>query len=692
MRIWRLDDGRQSLAFAADTGLPEVFYWGAALPEGEDLQALYAASRSDVTGGMLDDNPPLTICPESSATFPGQPGLRLRDAKGHALAPRFALRDVVAGMQSLSFDLEDAALGLRYSAAFSLDAETKMLTAQASLESEAPVIVEWFAAPVLPAPQQADEIIDFSGSWIGEFRENSTPWAPGLRVRESVLGRTDHAHFPAAILPETGANNTQGAAYALHLGWSGGHRMIAEELPDGRRQIQLGTASGSHRAPVKALATPKLYATWSGAGMNGCATAFQHHLRDRVITWPKPDAPRPVHYNCWEAIYFDHDLATLTEIADIAADLGAERFVLDDGWFGKRDDDTTSLGDWQIDPRKWPDGLTPLIDHVHGLGMSFGLWFEPEMVNEDSDLYRAHPDWLLGAPDQLRGRQQLVLNMALPEVRDYLYGCIAAVLQSHAIDYIKWDHNRVLPVSDAAQAEGFYDLLARLRAAFPETEIESCSSGGGRIDFGVMEHCQRVWLSDSNDALERQRIQHAAARFLPSAVTGSHVGPRHCHTSGRVLSMPLRAWTAAQRHMGFEMDPRELTAEEAASLKSATAWYKANRDWMMAGSILRLDAPDPAITAEQQIASDGSRFALFAAHTEASTQILPRPLRLTGLAPDARYEVRLATATDVPALSRTPNALKDGPVTLTGAALMQQGLRLPWSFPGTIHVVEGHRL
>ena len=221
--------------------------------------------------------------------------------------------------------------------------------------------------------------------------------------------------------------------------------------------------------------------------------------------------------------------------------MGAERFVLDDGWFGRRDDDTTSLGDWTVDRAQMARGLHPLIAHVHALGMTFGLWFEPEMVNPDSDLLRAHPDWLLGPADQVTGRNQMVLNLALPEVQDNLFRQVSAILTEYPIDYVKWDHNRLLPVVDAAQTRGTYALLDRLRAAHPTVEIESCASGGGRIDAGILARTQRVWLSDSNDALERLRIQHDAALFLPAAVTGSHVGPRHCHTSGRVLPMAFRA-------------------------------------------------------------------------------------------------------------------------------------------------------
>jgi alpha-galactosidase len=366
--------------------------------------------------------------------------------------------------------------------------------------------------------------------------------------------------------------------------------------------------------------------------------------------------------------------------------------VLDDGWFGRRDDDTTSLGDWAIDARKYPDGLAPLIDHIHGLGMTFGIWFEPEMVNPDSDIYRVHPDWALGAKDQVLGRQQMVFDMARADVRDYLYTQIAAVLSAYEIDYIKWDHNRVLPHTDAGQACGTYALLDRLRTDFPDVEIESCSSGGGRIDFGIMARTQRVWLSDSNDALERLRIQHNAALFLPMAVTGSHVGPRHCHTSGRVIDIRMRAWVAAARHMGFEMDPRELTKDEAAVLRDVTAWWKANRNWTTTADILRLDSADPAVIAEQQLAQDRTRFVVFAGKTDTSAQILPRPLRLTQLDPTAQYRITLRNRGDAVGLSRGTPALKTGDLVLTGQYLMSQGINLPWSFPLTMWVIEGEKL
>ena len=689
MTTYRIDAGGQTLALAVTKGLPEVIYWGARLPDGEDLQAIALAAQNDVTGGMLDALPALSLTPESGRAFQGQPGLVLSDTDGTPLLPAFHFDRAEVTPTHLRLISRAGGLTLTHDIRAS---ETGILTLQTDLTSTTPVRLHWLSTPVLPAPQLATEMIDVSGKWTREFALNNVAWTPGIRLRESRTGRSGHENPPYLILPETGCTNTQGTAFALHYGWSGGHRMVAEELPDGRRQVQFGHATGAETEPGTHFQTAPLYAAFSTTGLNGIGTSFQRHIRQDIVRWPSPAKPRPVHYNCWEAVYFNHTLAGLTALADKAAALGAERFVLDDGWFGHRDNDTTSLGDWTIDRKKWPDGLHPLIAHIHHLGMTFGLWFEPEMVNEDSDLFRAHPDWMLGPRDQTTGRHQMVLNLALPQVQDNLFHQISAILTEYPIDYIKWDHNRLLPVVDAAQTRGIYALLHRLRTAHPSVEIESCASGGGRIDAGILAHTHRVWLSDSNDALERLRMQHDAALFLPAAITGSHVGPRKSHTSGRVLPMAFRAHIAAQRHMGFEMDLAELTDDEAATLKSVTTWWKKNRHWTMTADILRLDAADPAITAEMQIAVDGSRFILTAGQSETSLQILPRPLRLTGLDPAAQYKITLKNPEVAAKHSRGPNALKIGPLTLSGQYLMTQGILLPAGWPATIFVVEGTRL
>lgn len=689
-QTWRLDDARQTFVLASENRrCPEVVYWGPPLPSDEDLSALADVQRLDVTGGMLDAHPDLSLCPEAARSFPGQPGLILRDTDSTPLLPKFKLVEVTKAAGSITVRCEDQANALHYEALIALDAQTHVLSMIAKLRADRPLHLHWLAAPVLPAPQHSDEMIDVSGRWCGEFQLNRTGWSAGIRYRENRTGRTGHEHFPGLIIPCRGATNTAGEAYAFHYGWSGGHRMIAEELPDGRRQIQFGHAARMETAAATEFETAPLYAVYSSDGFNGCAVAFQRHVRDRIVDWTTTGRPRPVHYNCWEAVYFDHDLPKLREIATLAAGLGAERFVLDDGWFGQRDDDTSSLSDWDVDPRKYPDGLEPLIDHVHAEGMRFGIWFEPEMINPDSNIHRAHPHWALGAEDQILGRQQKALDMSRDDVRDFLYARIAALLSTHAIDYIKWDHNRVLPMPDAAQTRGSYALIDRLRHDFPQVEIESCASGGGRIDFGILSRTQRVWLSDSNDALERLKMQHNAALFLPGVVTGSHVGPRHCHTSGRVMEMEFRAWVAAQRHMGFEMDPRELTPEDAETLRKITHWWKDNRDWLFDADILRLDSADPALIAEQQMDRRAQRFVVFAGLNCPSAQIAPRPLRLTRLNPAQHYEINLLNRASVVPLSRGALALKDRSITLSGATLMAAGLRLPWQVPQSIWVMEG---
>ena len=689
MTTYRLDAGGQTLALAVTDALPEVIYWGAMLPKGENLDAIAAAARNDLTGGMIDALPALSLTPEAGRAFQGQPGLVLSDADVKPLLPAFQFSHAQTAPNHLRLTSRAGGLTLTHDIRASANG---ILTLQTDLTSTTPIRLHWLASPVLPAPQLATEMIDVSGKWTREFGLNHVAWTPGIRLRESRTGRSGHEHPPYLILPESGCTNTQGTAYALHYGWSGGHRMVAEELPDGRRQIQFGHASGAETELGTHFQTAPLYAAFSTTGLNGIGTTFQRHIREDIVQWPEPAKPRPVHYNCWEAVYFNHTLAELTALADRAADLGAERFVLDDGWFGRRDNDLTSLGDWTIDRNKWPNGLHPLIAHVHKIGMSFGLWFEPEMVNPDSDLFRAHPDWMLGPKDQTPGRHQMVLNLALPEVQDNLFHQISAILTEYPIDYIKWDHNRLLPVVDADQTRGVYALFKRLRAAHPSVELESCASGGGRIDAGILAYTHRVWLSDSNDALERLRMQHDAALFLPAAITGSHVGPRKSHTSGRILPMAFRAHVAAQRHMGFEMDLAELTEDEAATLKSITAWWKDNRHWTMTADILRLDAADPAIIAEMQLAADGTRFILTAGQSETSPQILPRPLRLTGLDPTATYKITLKNPDVAAKHSRGPNALKSGPLTLSGQYLMTQGITLPAQWPATIFVVEGTRL
>ena len=695
---FRLDAGGRTAVFASfNSGVPSLIHYGRVLPENDDLASLAIATIPNVGAGQIDPFLPLTLCPLAITGWQGHPGMVLQGEDGRDyLANPVLVETEALGAHGVRFTLLDRgdSDGVKLVISAALDPHTGILKLSQRLTIPEDWGCSWLAAPAVPAPTGMSRIIDHSGRWCGEFRRQETEWRTGAHSRESREGRTGHAHFPGVTLATASTGEHAGSCLAATLAWSGGHRMLAEELPDGRRQLQFGILDDG--LAHGEISSPDLMLSWSDEGFNGVAQTYHRHLRaiQAPIDTRRQREPHPVHYNCWEAVYFRHDLEELKAIATLAAGLGAERFVLDDGWFHGRNDDTSSLGDWEIDRTKFPDGLSPLIDHVHSEGMRFGLWFEPEMVNRDSDLFRAHPEYMLGPDDQPSGRQQHVLDMANPHVRVHMFGQIDAILSSHSIDYVKWDHNRPLTGGGPDQARGFITLLGDLVRAHPDVDFESCSSGGGRIDFGVLELASRVWLSDSNDALERLRIQHEASRWIAPEVQGSHVGPRHCHTSGRVLSMSFRAWVAAQRHMGFEMDPRELTPEESQTLRRVTGWWKENRDFLFSGALHRLESDDVDVFAEMTVDTDADRFILFAGQAGASSQIFRRPLRAAGLDPTALYEISLINPEDVsPLVNRRMVRGQDAsPQRLSGAFLMEHGMRLPNAVPASMTVIEGRRI
>lgn len=696
--VYRLDGGGRTAAFASfNDGVPCLIHFGKALPANDDIASLSMATVPNVGAGQIDPFLPLTLCPLAITGWQGHPGMILQRADGRDyLANPELFKTETDGAHSVCFTLFDRGntKGVKLVISTSLDPHTGILKLSQALTIPEDWSCSWLAAPAVPAPTGMGRIIDHSGRWCGEFRRQETEWRTGAHVRESREGRTGHAHFPGVTLATAATGEHSGGCLAATLAWSGGHRMLAEELPDGRRQVQFGILDdGLARGEI---VSPELMLSWSDEGFNGVTQSYHRHLRaiQAPVNARRNREPHPVHYNCWEAVYFRHDLEELKTIATLAAGLGAERFVLDDGWFRGRNDDTSSLGDWEIDREKFPDGLTPLIDHVRSENMRFGLWFEPEMVNRDSDLFRAHPDYMLGPDDQPSGRQQQVLDMANAQVRAHLFGQIDAILSAYEIDYVKWDHNRPLTGGDPDQSRGFMTLLGELVRAHPDVDFESCSSGGGRIDFGVLDLASRVWLSDSNDALERLRMQYEASRWIAPEVQGSHVGPRHCHTSGRVLSMSFRAWVAAQRHMGFEMDPRELTPEERQTLRRVTGWWKDNRDFLFSAALYRLESDDSELFAEMIVDPSANRFILFAGQAGASPQIFRRPLRAAALDTNALYEISLVNPEDVSPLAnrRMVGGPEGPPQQLSGAFLMEHGFRLPNAVPASMTVIEGRRV
>jgi alpha-galactosidase len=492
---------------------------------------------------------------------------------------------------------------------------------------------------------------------------------------------------------QAAASETQGTAFGTHLGWSGNHRLAVETLNDGRALVMAEALllPGEITLQVnESIYSPIVYAAFSTQGLNGLSQAFHRHLRARPHHARLRIKPRPVHYNSWEAVYFDHDPAVLMDLAGRAAAVGVERFILDDGWFLGRRSDRAGLGDWQVDRSVWPDGLGPLIAHVQNLGMEFGLWIEPEMVNPDSALCRAHPDWVLATPPapQLEFRHQLVLDFGRAEVRTHMLAAIDALLTEYPIAYLKWDMNRDINHPGGADSRagarahvlGVYEVLDRLRVLHPAVEIESCASGGGRADYGILARSDRIWTSDSNDALDRQVIQRGFSRFFPPELMGAHVGPERCHITGRRLSIGLRVATAMFGHMGVECDLRALDARTADDLAAGIALYKAHRALIHNGDLVRLDSAAGSI-AFMVVSEDQSQALLSLTVIDEAQPVFPAPLLLNGLDRSAVYEATLVWP---------PRLLADFPV-VSGEALACAGLQPPRLQPGTAIVITLQR-
>ncbi|MGR6917380.1 alpha-galactosidase [[Actinomadura] parvosata] len=545
----------------------------------------------------------------------------------------------------------------------------------------------------LPVPARAGELLDFTGRWALEKVPQRREFGQGVWSRENRRGRTGHDATGLLVAGTGGFGFRAGEVWAVHAGWSGDHVHYAERLAEGVALLGAGELLEPGEvvlAEGDRYSTPWVYFAWSGAGLDDVSARLHGHLRAR------PLPVRPVTLNNWEATYFDHGLDRLLELADKAAAAGIERFVLDDGWFRHRRDDRAGLGDWYVDEGVWPGGLHPLADRVRKLGMQFGLWFEPEMVNPDSDLARAHPDWILGHAERMPPpqRHQQVLDLARPEAYAYLLERLDTLVGEYALDYIKWDHNRDIaePVHDGvpgvhAQTLATYRLLDELRARHPGLEIESCSSGGARVDYGILARTDRVWTSDSNDALDRQHIQRWTGLLVPPERMGCHVGAPRDHVTGRMLPLAFRAATALFGHMGVEWDLTAASQEELEELATWIALHKRLRPVLHAGRVVRADHPDPSALLHGVVTPERAVYA----YVQISSRpvIEPGPLRLPGLDPEAAYEVRVAGP--APERAAMP-AWAAAPVRLSGAVLGEMGLPAPALPPASALVVELERV
>ena len=732
MTIVHLRRARTSLVLdARGPGLPRVVHWGAdlgPLPD-EDLPAVVDATVPPVVPSSFDTPTVLSLLPEASAGWSGRPGLAgHRDGRDWSTAFRLTGLDVydepaapspallggaplhAPGVNKGPFlpsgrvevRAADPGAGLSLTVEITLDA-AGVLTLRHRLRNDGDGRYEVRElTPVLPVPAVATELLDLTGRWCRERAPQRHPWPMGAWVREGRHGRTGHDATLLLVAGTAGFGFRHGEVWAVHTAWSGDHVTAAERRPTGESTLGGGELLAPGEivlGPGEEYATPLLYAAHSADGLDGLSDALHTHLRSRPS---HPRTPRPVTLNVWEAVYFDHDLDRLRTLADAAAEVGVERFVLDDGWFRGRRHDQAGLGDWWVDGEVWPDGLQPLIDHVRGHGMQFGLWVEPEMVNPDSDLFRAHPDWVLQAPGRLPPpwRHQQVLDLAHPDAYAYLLERLDAVLSEHdGLAYLKWDHNRDLTEPGHAGRPGVhaqtlavYRLLDELRARHPDVEIESCSSGGARVDLEILRRTDRVWASDCNDALERLSIQRWTGLLLPPELIGTHIGPERSHTTHRVHDLSFRAVTALFGHHGIEWDITAIDAGERTELAAWVALHKRLRPLLHTGRVVRVDHPDPAVQAHGVVAHDRNHAVYAVSRVATSAAQVPGAVRLPGLDPQRRYRIRPPAGVPEPALLELspPGWLAwpgDG-ITVSGSVLGTVGVQLPALHPEQALLLE----
>lgn len=658
-----------------------------------------------VPNSRIDVDVPFTLCPEEGVGNFSTPGLE-GHRNGKDWSPVFVTQKVTKKKNDITIISEDNIAQLRLTSKLILD-ETGVLQCQNSLTNlgDEPYQVNRLSV-TLPIPERALELMAFSGRWIKEFFPHRTKIQHCGYLQENRRGRTSHEYFPGMVVGTEGFKEQTGEVWGVHLGWSGNHRFQVAVKSNGKRFIQaeaLYLAGEVSLAKGETLSTPWLYATYSDEGLNKMSQNFHQFLRKNIIHFAS-DKPRPVHLNTWEGIFFDHNPDYIMKMATKAAQMGVERFIIDDGWFGKRDDDYQALGDWYLDKRKYPNGLEPVIEHVKKQGMEFGIWVEPEMISKNSDLYRAHPDWLLELPgyNQPEGRHQYLLDLQNPAVFDYLLERLTWLLSSYDIDYIKWDMNREIVQAGhegqpaiVGQTIAVYRLMDMLQQKYPNVEIESCSSGGGRIDFEVLKRTQRFWASDSNDALDRQIIQRGMSYFFPPEVMGAHIGGKTCHTTYRELDMNLRGLTALFGHMGVELDPVKESTEEQKGFTHYIRLHKQLRSLLHSGNSVRLDVDDSAAMQSYGVVSQDKKEAVFViAQLALPTYALSGNLRLTGLLADKEYSIEILDLPNHIDPQVNGHAMKSFPkwmttdTTLSGDWLMNIGLPLPVLDPATAMLIK----
>lgn len=686
----------------------EILYWGKHL-DIDDISEVEAITvERGVSNGGLDIDIPVTFAAENGRGYFGCSSIE-GHREGYDWASVFTTKNVQKNGNNLTIETEDEIAQLAFKTEIEAD-ENGVFKFRNTLTNlaEGKFTVNRLAV-TLPVPEYADEILSFYGRWCRELQENRIQLKHGSFTQENRHGRTSHEYAPNLILGRPHFSQEQGEVWGFHLAWSGNHRIRVDIQIDGRRLAQLENLYLPGEIQLnkgESVSTPWVYTAYSNNGLNEMSQQFHNHIRNHILRFYQPY--RPVHLNIWEGVMFDHDPEHIIAMAEKAAEIGVERFIIDDGWFIGRNDDFGGLGDWFLDEKKYPNGLKPVIDAVKKLGMQFGIWVELEMINKRSKLYEQHPDWLLQLDgyDQPEERHQYVLDMVNPDAFEYILKRIDWLLGENQIDYIKWDHNRRLvqpghlgKAAVKAQTEATYRLFSILQERYPHVEIESCSSGGARIDFEILKRSQRFWTSDNNDALTRQTIQRGMSYFYPPEVIGAHIGGAPCQTTNRNFSFDFRGLTALFGHMGVELDPVKESEEELAGFAKYIKLHKQVRPLLHSGNSFRLDYHEDNTLINGVISQDKKHSLVLISQLDMPDYKHMGKLRLPYLDKAKNYQVNVLAVPEPLKQKHTTHLMKRVPkwlenildnqiVQARGAWLAQAGLTIPVLDPESAILIE----
>ncbi len=562
--------------------------------------------------------------------------------------------------QTLAIVLKDAVIGLKATLLYSCFEDTDVVTRSVILENESdqPLYLEQVLSTCLNLENDKNfEMITLSGTWGRERNPIRRPIVRGRQGVSSARGESSHQENPFLALVSEGTNQEMGEAYGFNFVYSGNFLAQAEVSQSEDVRVIMGINPEGFEwklNPGKCFTAPEVVMVYSAQGIGRMSRTYHDFYRRHLIRSPYLNKERPILINNWEATYFNFNTEKLIAIAKEAKSCGIEMLVMDDGWFGKRNDDNSSLGDWKVNEEKLPGGLKYLVDQVNAVGMKFGIWFEPEMISPDSDLYRAHPDWAIQVPGREPSlcRNQLVLDLSRKEIRDYVYESVAAVLRSANIEYVKWDMNRQLSdvgsfgLAPDCQGElyhryvlGVYELQERLITEFPNLLLENCSGGGARFDPGMLYYSPQIWCSDDMDIAERLVIQEGTAICYPLSCMGAHVGASPCHTTGRVTSFETRGITALAGTFGYELDVTAIPKEDRDQIPGQCEAYHKYHPLIASGDYYRIASYYENHTWDcwEIVSKDQSEALVTCVEVWNRPNYPSRTIRLQGLIPDAMY-------------------------------------------------------